>query len=113
MKVIDVYSQYFAGDCVFNEVARHGAEVKLTATSDSGHITYEISANFFPHRDETDYAISYDAYASAVVYDAPGRRSRKREKALLAELRGHADALAASLHGTIFWERPLREAQLA
>ncbi len=112
MKVIDVYEQYFAADCVANERPRHAAVVKLTATSDAGRITYEASVSFFPHDDPEDFAISYDAYASEVIYDAPGRRSKKREPALMETLREHADALAASLEGTIFWEEPLIEARL-
>ncbi len=37
MKVIDVYKQYFHGECVYNGVERKGAVVTLTATSDSGY----------------------------------------------------------------------------
>ena len=39
-------------------------------------------------------------------------RSRKREKVLLEGVRQKADALAASLSGTIFWDEPLIEARL-
>ena len=38
MKVIDVYKQYFAADCIYNEVQRNGVVVTLTATSDCGMI---------------------------------------------------------------------------
>ena len=112
MKVIDVYDQYFKARCVFQEVERRAAAVKLTATSDAGRITYEVSVNFFPHREEDDFAVSYDAYAAEIVFDAPGRRSKKREAVLMDSFREHADALAASLEGEIFWEEPLREARL-
>ena len=113
MKVIDVYEQYFAADCVANGRPRHGAVVKLTATSDAGRITYEASVSFFPHDDPEDFAVSYDAFVSRVLYDAPGRRSKKREAVLMESFREQADALAASLEGTIFWEEPLAEARLS
>ena len=112
MKVIDVYESYFDGECVFHEVERRAAAVKLTATSDAGRITYEVSVNFFPHRDPEDFAVSYDAYASETVYDAPGRRSKKREAELLGELRPRAESLAETLGGRIFWDQPLREARI-
>lgn len=111
MKVIDVYRQYFAAACVYSGVPRRAALVTLTATSDSGHITYEAGVSFFPHRDEEDYAVSYDACASAVLYDAQGRRAKSREKVFLSEIQSHADRLAASLEGQIFWDQPLRPAQ--
>ena len=91
---------------------RKGAQVLLIAASEEGNIRYEAAVNFFPHRDEEDFAVSYDAYASEELYCAKGRRSKKREEGLLKELRGHADALAASLGGTIDWDTPLREARL-
>ena len=112
MKVIDVYKQYISADCIYNEVKRKGVVVTLTATSDSGMIKYEVGLSFFPHRDEEDFAISYDAYASKEIYNAKGRRSRKKEVVFMEELREHADALAAELGGTIFWDKPLRDAQL-
>ena len=112
MKVIDVYARYFAAECTYAGVPRRAAAVRLTATSDSGRILYEVSVSFFPHRDEEDYAVSYDACASEVIYDAPGRRAKSREKAFLESLRTHADALAASMEGKIFWDQPLREARL-
>ncbi len=111
MKVINVYQQYFAADCVFNEVQRNGVNVMLTATSDAGTIRYDVGISFFPHADETDYALSYDAYAEKTVYSAKGRRSKKREEELLGLLRAQADGLAASLDGTIDWEKPLIEAR--
>ena len=68
--------------------------------------------NFFPHRSEDDYAISYDAYFSKVLYEAPGRRSKKREKELLDELSLQAELLAKEANGVIFWEQPLTEARM-
>ena len=43
MKVIDVYKQYFAATCKYQQVERNGALLSLTATSDSGTIKYERS----------------------------------------------------------------------
>ena len=111
MKVIDVYKQYISADCVYNEVQRNGVVVTLTATSDSGMIKYEVGISFFPHQDAEDFGISYDAYASKEIYNAKGRRSKKKEAVFMEQLREHADALAAELGGTIFWDKPLRDAQ--
>lgn len=111
MKVIDVYAQYFAGECVYNEVPRHGVSVKLTATSDAGEVFYEVSVSFFPHNDPEDFGISYDAYASREIYRAKGRRSKKREAEFLETFRTEADAVAAELGGTIDWDHPLIEAR--
>ncbi len=111
MKEIDVYRQYFAANCVFNGVERRAALVALTAASEAGSIRYEVGVSFFPHTDAEDFAVSYDAFASQELYAAPGRRSKKRETALMKTLRAHADAAAATLDGTVFWDQPLREAQ--
>ena len=109
--VIDVYQQYFSGRCECNGVARRAVSVKLTADSAEGEIRYEVSVAFFPHQDPEDYAVSYDACASRELYHARGRRSKKREAAFLEQLPAEADALAASLGGTIAWDSPLREAR--
>lgn len=109
MKVINVYECYFAASCVFNDVPRRAAVVRLTATSDAGEIRYDVSVSFFPHVDEEDFAISYDAYAEQTVYEGKGRRSKKRDEALLESLQETADALAASLGGEIDWSAPLIE----
>ena len=111
MKVIDVYAQYFEGECVYNGVERHGASVKLTATSDSGEITYVVGVSFFPHRNPEDFAISYDACVEREIYHGKGRRSRKREETMLETFHAEADAAAAELGGAIHWEKPLIEAR--
>jgi hypothetical protein len=69
---VNVYEQYFEGDLMANGVLRRGALVMLIADSDAGNIRYEAAVTFFPHRDEEDYAVSYDAYFSRVliVYEA-------------------------------------------
>ncbi len=110
MKVIDVYKQYFNTKCVYNEVERKGVAVTLTATSDSGNIMYEVGISFFPHRDEEDFAISYDAFASKEIFNAKGRRSKKRDAQMLEQVQEVADALAEEMTGKIYWDRPLRDA---
>ena len=111
MKVVDVYQQFFAADCMFNTVQRNGVSVTLTATSDAGMIKYEVCLSFFPHRDAEDFAISYDAYAAKEIYNAKGRRSKKKEAVFMEQLRTYADETATELNGTIIWEKPLFEAQ--
>ena len=111
MKVIDVYSQYFKGDCTFNGVKRRGALVRLTATSEEGNIRYDVGLTFFPHVDSEDFGVSYDARQEEMIYSAKGRRSKKREEALLEDFRKHVDALADRLDGKVFWDSPLRDAR--
>jgi len=110
MKVIDVYKQYLSGECVYNEVERKGVVVTLTATSDSGNIMYEVGISFFPHRDEEDFGISYDAYASKEIFNEKGRRSKKRDALMLEQVKEVADVLAEEMNGVIYWDKPLREA---
>ncbi len=108
---VNVYEQYFEADLMANGVPRRGALVMLIADSQAGHIRYEAAVTFFPHGDENDFSVSYDAYYSTVLFDGPGRRSKKREEKLLAGLRAEIDALAAAANGTVYWDRPLREAR--
>lgn len=112
MKVTDICQQYFSARCVYHGVERRAVSVRLTAESDAGQIRYTVGVSFFPHVDEEDYAVSYDAAAEAVLWEGRGRRGKKREAAYLAALREHADKLAEELGGVIFWEEPLREARL-
>ena len=109
--VIDVYAQYFAGECIYNGVERRGASVKLTSDSEGGQIRYTVSVSFFPHRDPEDFAVSYDAYAEKEIYHNKGRRSKKREAAMMETFHAEADAVAAELGGTIDWDQPLIEAR--
>lgn len=111
--VTDVYEQYFKAECVFNGVPRRAASVKLTADSEAGMIRYLVCVSFFPHTDDEDFAISYDAYAEKELFCAKGRRSKKREKAFLEELREIIDGLAAEMGGRVLWDEPLRDARTA
>ena len=109
--MVNVYEQYFSAKAEYNSVSRHAALVMLIADSEVGNIRYEAAVTFFPHRDEEDYAVSYDAYFSKVLYEAKGRRSKKREETLLQELQQHIDELAQKTDGIVYWDRPLREAR--
>lgn len=109
MATINVYEQYFSADLVASGVPRHGALVMLVADSEAGNIKYEAAVTFFPHNDEEDYAVSYDAYLSKVLYEAKGRRSKKREQALMETFASEIDQLAETIGGKVLWEQPLRE----
>ena len=109
MSPINVYEQYFSANLEFNGVSRHAALVMLVATSEEGQIKYEAAVTFFPHRDEDDYAVSYDAYFSKVLYEAKGRRSKKREEVLMETLQNEIDQLAETMGGKVLWDQPLRE----
>ena len=110
MKVIDVYKQYFKGNCIYNDIQRNGVVITCTATSDQGYITYDVQISFFPHVDEEDYLISYDACIQKNIFYDKGRRSKKKEQVYLNEIKNHADELASNLNGIIYWDKPLREA---
>ena len=79
--------------------------------SEEGRIKYEAAISFFPHVSEDDFAVSYDAYFSKVVFEAPGRRSKKREQGLMESLQTEANSLAEEANGKIFWDKPLIEAR--
>ena len=106
---VNVYERYYSAEAEFNSVPRHGALVMLIADSDAGNIKYEAAVSFFPHRDEEDFAVSYDAYFSKVLYEAKGRRSKKREEALMETLATEIDQLAETIRGKVLWDQPLRE----
>lgn len=108
---LNVYEQYFAAQAEYNGVPRNAALVMLIADSVAGNIRYEAAVTFFPHNDEEDFSVSYDAYFSKVAYENKGRRSKKREQALMAELRSRIDELAQEAGGVVFWNQPLREAK--
>ena len=106
---VNVYERYYSAEAEFNGVSRHGALVMLVADSDAGNIKYEAAVTFFPHNDEEDYAVSYDAYFSKVLYESKGRRSKKREEALLQTLTSEIDEMAETIGGKVLWDQPLRE----
>ena len=106
---INVYERYYAAEAEFNGVPRHGALVMLIADSDAGNIRYEAAMTFFPHNDEEDYAVSYDAYFSKVLYEAKGRRSKKREQAFMETFESEIDQLAETIGGKVLWDQPLQE----
>lgn len=109
--MVNVYEQYFSAKAEYNSVPRHGALVMLIADSEAGNIRYEAAVSFFPHNNEEDFAVSYDAYFSKVLYEAKGRRSKKREEALLETFQEEVDQLADTIGGKVLWEQPLREAR--
>ena len=109
MATINVYEQYFSAQAEYNGLARHGALVMLIADSEGGNIRYEATVSFFPHNQDDDFAVSYDAYFSKVLFEAAGRRSKKREQALMEEFRQHIDELAETVGGKVLWDKPLRE----
>ncbi len=111
MATVNVYEQYFEAEITVNEVERHAALVMLIATSEQGMVSYEAAVTFFPHNSEDDFAVSYDAYYSKVLFEGKGRRSKKRDAAYMEVLRDEVDALAAEAGGEVFWEKPLREAR--
>ena len=112
MAVINVYEQYFEAEHTASGVERRAALVMLISTSEEGNIKYEAAATFFPHRDEEDYAVSWDDCFSTVLFEAKGRRSKKREKALLEGLRDTVDGMIKEAGASVFWDRPLRDARM-
>ena len=111
MATINVYEQYFEAEMKYSGVERRGALVMLIADSEAGNLRYEAAVSFFPHRDDEDYAVSYDAYFSKVLFEGSGRRSKKKDKLYTDEIRKHIDELAEKENGKIFWDKPLREAK--
>ena len=109
MATVNVYEQYFEASCEYSGVPRKGALVMLIADSCDGMIRYQAAVSFFPHRDEEDFAVSYDAYFEKTLYEAKGRRSKKREKSLMEEFRTYIDELAAEQSAEVYWDKPLRE----
>lgn len=107
----NVYEQYFAAAHPGSGRPRHGVRAALTVSSGEGRVRYAASLSFFPHETPEDFCISWDVYAERELCEARGRRSKKREAALLAGLRPVLEELAAESGGEIFWEQPLIEAR--
>ena len=112
MAVINVYKQYFAAKGSFGGTERRGALVMLISDSHDGSITYTAAVSFFPHKDDEDFSVSYDAYFEKQLYSAKGRRSKKREAALMKELGREIDALAEAVGASVLWDEPLRGAEM-
>ncbi len=107
MATVNVYERYFEAEGNFNEVERRAVNVMLVSDSEAGQIRYEACVSFFPHRDEEDFAVSYDAFFSKVMFEGKGRRSKKREEKLLEELQTAVDEMTLENGATVFWDRPL------
>lgn len=112
METVNVYSRYYAGDCLCHDRRYCGVMVNLEYSWEPGYSSYSVHTVFFPHEDEEDYRIAYDCEASRILLEGKGRRTRKKEPALLEEMVRTADMLADELGGKIFWDQPLREARL-
>ena len=108
---LNVYEQYFEAQGVFSEAERKGALVMLISDSERGMITYKAAVTFFPHRDEEDYVVSYDAYFEKVIYEGKGRRSKKKEAIYLEQLPEVINQLAEENGAEVCWDKPLREAR--
>ena len=63
----------------------------------------------FPHRDEEDFAVSYDAYFETELYSGKGRRSKKKEASFLEQLRETIDRMAVENNATVLWDEPLTQ----
>ena len=109
--LINVYERYYKAKALFSRVLRNGALVMLISDSEAGHICYKAAVAFFPHIDEEDFAVSYDAYYEQELYSGKGRRSKKRDEAFLEHIREHIDELAGEAGRRVFWDRPLRDAR--
>ena len=107
MKTVDVYERYFEAEFTYNGVKRRAADVKLTAESDCGLIKYEVSVSFFPHEDEEDFRISYDAYFSKILYEGKGRRSKKKEEEYMKILFDTVNGICVEQGAVLFADRPL------
>ena len=108
---VNVYEQYFEAKAKVNGVPRKAAVVTLISDSEAGQIRYEAAVSFFPHRDEEDFAVSYDAYYSEVLFEGKGRRSKKREAKLLEGFQEVIERIAKENGGEVYFDRPLREAR--
>ena len=107
--VTNVYERYFKADAVVSDVLRCGALVMLISDSEAGHITYKAAVTFFPHRDDEDFAVSYDAYFEKELYSGKGRRSKKKEAAFIEGLFETVDEIAAEHGASVYWDDPLTD----
>lgn len=108
---VNVYEQCFRAAHEKNGVPRKAALVMLVADSGGGMISYKAAVTFFPHRDEEDFAVSYDDRMEKELFAGKGRRSKKKEALFLERFQSEIDALIETDGGTVFWDEPLREAR--
>ena len=107
--VINVYERYYKADAVFNGVKRNGALVMLISDSEAGNISYKAAVTFFPHNDDEDFGVSYDAYFEEELLSAKGRRSKKKEEAYLKDLWEIIDRISNEQNAKVLWDEPLRD----
>ena len=107
--VINVYERYYKADAVFSDVQRNGTLVMLISDSEAGNIMYKAAVSFFPHRDEENFAVSYDAYFEETLYSGKGRRSKKKEVEYLEHMRETIDGIAQEHSACVYWDKPLTE----
>lgn len=110
---IDIYEGYFKADYLFGGVERRAVKVALTCESGEGMVSYGVGLAFFPHVDEEDFAVGYDAFMERNVYMGKERRPRKREEEMLRNLSGICDDLARQESAAIYWDCPLGKERLA
>lgn len=107
MATVNVYERYYAARGEFSGVERRACLVFLTADSCDGNVEYSAGVTFFPHASDDDFAVSYDACFTSVLFSDRGRRSKKRDLFFLDHLREYADRLANDAGAEIFWDSPL------
>ena len=112
MTTVNIYQQYFGASAEYSGVRRNAVDVKLVSESGGGNIEYSLQISFFPHAEPEDFAISYDACFSRVLYSGKGRRAKKREAELMEKIRDVATELATEHGAVIDWDAPLIEARL-
>ena len=112
MTTVNIYQQYFGASAEYSGVRRNAVDVKLVSESGGGNIEYSLQISFFPHAEPEEFAISYDACFSRVLYSGKGRRAKKREAELMEKIRDVATELATEHGAVIDWDAPLIEARL-
>jgi hypothetical protein len=111
--VTNVFERYYKAKADFSGIKRNGALVMLTSDSQAGLITYKAAVTFFPHKDDEDFSVSYDAYFEKELYSGKGRRSKKKEAAFLEELGKVIDGIAKEHDASILWDEPLTDERRA
>ena len=110
---VKLFSQYFCSEGCLNGTERRGVELNLISDSEAGMITYSAQAVFFPHTDDEDWAVTYDAEKTDIIYSGKGRRNKKKEAAYLEKRIEIFNKIAQDLNMKILWEKPLTEPRFA